>query len=100
MIRVAIVCKPQKEELTRLLPELIDWLRAHSFEPVLDLESGKYVPGEPAVDRAELPALAPALVIVLGGDGYADSQRQSWISRIPDRSSAGRSVFDAGGLVQ
>src|ERR1700722_241247 len=69
MIRVAIVCKPQKEELTRLLPELLQWLRAHNFEPVLDLESGKYVPGEAAQDRAELPALAPALVIVLGGDG-------------------------------
>jgi NAD+ kinase len=69
MIRVAIVCKPQKEELTRLLPELMVWLRAHSFEPVLDHESGKYVPGEPAVDRTELPALTPALVIVLGGDG-------------------------------
>jgi NAD+ kinase len=69
MIRVAIVCKPQKEELTRLLPELLEWLRAHNFEPVLDLESGKYVPGEAAQDRAELPALAPALVIVLGGDG-------------------------------
>jgi NAD+ kinase len=69
MIRVAIVCKPQKEELIRLLPELLEWLRAHSFDPVLDLESGKYVPGEAAVDRAELPALKPALVIVLGGDG-------------------------------
>ncbi|MGD0891291.1 MAG: NAD(+)/NADH kinase [Terracidiphilus sp.] len=69
MTRVAIVCKPQKEELVRLLPELIAWLRAHSFEPLLDMESAKYVPGEPAVDRVELPALAPALVIVLGGDG-------------------------------
>jgi NAD+ kinase len=69
MTRVAIVCKPQKEELTRLLPELLVWLRAHSFEPLLDLEAGKYVPGEAAKDRAELPALAPALVIVLGGDG-------------------------------
>jgi NAD+ kinase len=69
MTRVAIVCKPQKEELTRLLPELIAWLRAHSFEPVLDLVAGKYVPGEPAQDRADLPALTPALVIVLGGDG-------------------------------
>jgi NAD+ kinase len=69
MIRVAIVCKPQKEELIRLLPELLAWLRAHNFEPLLDLESGKYVPGELAVDRAELPALAPTLVIVLGGDG-------------------------------
>jgi len=69
MTRVAIVSKPQKEELTRLLPELIGWLRAHSFEPLLDLECGKYVPDEAAVDRTELPALAPALVIVLGGDG-------------------------------
>jgi NAD+ kinase len=69
MIRVAIVCKPQKEELVRLLPELLEWLRAHSFDPVLDFESGKYVPSEAAFDRAELPALKPALVIVLGGDG-------------------------------
>jgi NAD+ kinase len=69
MMRVAIVCKPQKEELARLLPELIVWLRAHNFEPLLDLESGKYVPEEPSVDRTELPGLKPALVIVLGGDG-------------------------------
>jgi NAD+ kinase len=69
MIRVAIVCKPQKEELTRVLPELMVWLRAHNFEPLLDIEAGKYVPGEAATDRTELPALAPALVIVLGGDG-------------------------------
>ena len=69
MIRVAIVCKPQKDELGRLLPELIEWLRQHGYEPLLDLESAKYTAGLPAVDRMELPALAPALVIVLGGDG-------------------------------
>ncbi len=69
MARIAICCKPLKEELARLLPELIGWLREHGFEPVLDLESGKYTSDCPAVDRAELPALAPALVIVLGGDG-------------------------------
>lgn len=69
MTRVAIVCKPQKEELTRLLPELVGYLRQHGFEPLLDLEAGKYTTAAPAVDRTELPALAPALVIVLGGDG-------------------------------
>ncbi len=69
MIRVAIVCKPQKEELAQLLPELIGWLRQHSYDPFLDLEGGQYTTDAPAVDRAEMPSFAPGLVIVLGGDG-------------------------------
>jgi NAD+ kinase len=69
MVRVAIVSKPQKEELARLLPELIAWLRDHGYEPLLDLESGQYTSAAPAVDRAELPSWTPGLVIVLGGDG-------------------------------
>jgi NAD+ kinase len=69
MVRVAIVCKPQKEELTRLLPDLIEWLRARGYEPLLDLEGGKYTSTAPSIDRAEMPGFAPGLVIVLGGDG-------------------------------
>jgi NAD+ kinase len=69
MTRVAIVCKPHKEELARLVPELIDWLRQHNYEPLLDHEGGKYTQAAPSVQRADLPAHAPALVIVLGGDG-------------------------------
>ena len=69
MTSVAIVSKPNREELTRLLPELVAWLRQHGYDPVLDLEGGSYTAAAPAVDRAELPAHAPALVIVLGGDG-------------------------------
>jgi NAD+ kinase len=69
MVRVAIVCKPQKEELGRLLPELVGWLRQRGYEPLLDLEGGQYTTAAGAVDRAEMPALAPGLVIVLGGDG-------------------------------
>jgi NAD+ kinase len=69
MTKIAIVCKPQKEELTRLLPELIEWLRQHGYEPLLDLEGGQYTTAAPAVDRAELPSWKPGLVIVLGGDG-------------------------------
>ena len=69
MVHVAIVCKSQKEELTRLLPELIAWLRGHGFEPLLDLEGGRYTAAAPAVDRLEMPSWAPGLVIVLGGDG-------------------------------
>jgi NAD+ kinase len=71
MVRIAIVCKPNKEELTRLLPELIEWMSRHGFEPLLDRESGVYAAASPAsagvrvVDRAEMPGL----VVVLGGDG-------------------------------
>jgi NAD+ kinase len=69
MIRVAIVCKQDKDELTRLLPELIHWLRQHGYEPLLDLEGGHYTSDAPAVCRTEMPSHDPRLVIVLGGDG-------------------------------
>jgi len=68
-MRIAIVSKPNKAELARLLPELIGWLREHDYDPLLDDESGKYTDAAPWVNRADLPAHAPGLVIVLGGDG-------------------------------
>jgi len=69
MICVAIVSKPRRPELTQLLPELIGWLRKHDYEPLLDSEGACYTNTAPAVDRTELPAHKPQLVIVLGGDG-------------------------------
>jgi NAD+ kinase len=69
MARVAIVCKPHKEELNRLLPDLIGWLRQHGYETLLDREGAEYTSAAPAVDRSELVAQSPELVIVLGGDG-------------------------------
>lgn len=69
MVRVAIVCKSQKEELSRILPELIAWLRLHGYEPLLDREGGAFCQAAPVVDRTEMPSHAPRLVIVLGGDG-------------------------------
>lgn len=69
MMRIAIVCKPQKEELVRLLPDLIAWLRERGYELLLDREGGTYSADAPAVDRAQMPDYKPDLVIVLGGDG-------------------------------
>jgi len=72
MMRVGIVCKPEKQELARLLPELIAWLRGHGYEPLLDREGGQYASESQEaqlVDRKAMPELSPELVIVLGGDG-------------------------------
>jgi NAD+ kinase len=69
MQRVAIVSKPHKEELARILPELVQWLTEHGYEPLLDREGGAFFPDARAADRAEMPRHAPRLVIVLGGDG-------------------------------
>lgn len=69
MTCVAIVSKPRKQELVQLLPELIDWLRKHDYTPLLDCEGATYTDSAPAVDRSDMPAHHPNLVIVLGGDG-------------------------------
>ncbi len=69
MMRIAIVCKPQKVELGQVLPELVGWLCQHGYDPVIDREGGQYCTTAPAVNRAEMPGWQPELVIVLGGDG-------------------------------
>lgn len=69
MERVAIVSKPQQKELADVLPTLIEWLRAHGLEPILDRESAAYTASAPAVPRVQLPTHNPRLVIMLGGDG-------------------------------
>ena len=69
MPRVAIVSKPRQEDLHRILPDLIAWLRAHSYEPIIDHEGSEYASDPPAVDRMQMPGQKPSLVIVLGGDG-------------------------------
>jgi NAD+ kinase len=66
---VAIISKPQKEELFQLLPDLVHWMRARELDPILDPVSGTYTQQARIVPRHEMPAANPELVIVLGGDG-------------------------------
>ncbi len=65
----AIISKPQKPELSTILPELIAWLRERNYDAVLDESSAAYVPGLIGTRRETLPRRNPNLVIVLGGDG-------------------------------
>jgi NAD+ kinase len=69
MRTIAIVSKPQKPELVFLLTELVAWLRAHDFKPILDPVSGTYTNVAPVVAREAMKDVHPDLVIVLGGDG-------------------------------
>jgi len=69
MRTIAIVSKPQKPELVSILTSLVDWLRAHDFEPILDPVSGSYTDIAPVVAREAMGIADPDLVIVLGGDG-------------------------------
>ena len=80
MTRVAIVCKPKREELTKLLPELVAWLLQRGYDPVVDSEGGKYFTGAPIVELKAMPELTPALVIVLGGDGTLLSVARAFAS--------------------
>src|SRR5450432_459898 len=69
MRQIAIISKPQKEELKTLLPELVAWLRERGFEPILDPASGDYTRDARIVARDQMAAESPELAIVLGGDG-------------------------------
>ncbi len=71
MIRtVGIISRPRREDIARVVPPLIEWLRAHGAEVVCDSETGECI-GPLAGQtrkREELPGNSD-LLIVLGGDG-------------------------------
>lgn len=51
------------------MPELLEWLQAHNYKVIVDVETGKYSSGLEVVPRAQMGARPLDLVIVLGGDG-------------------------------
>ncbi len=72
--RVAVICKPQKPELSQIVPGLISWLVKHGYEPVADSTTEPHLESVadlrvPIVPREELPQQALAFAVVLGGDG-------------------------------
>jgi NAD+ kinase len=71
MVRtVGIVSRPRREDIARVVPPLLDWLRAHGAETICDLETGECIGALAGrtIDRKELPEHTD-LLIVLGGDG-------------------------------
>jgi len=71
MIRtVGIISRPRREDIGRVVPPLVAWLRAHGAEVVCDSETGECIGPLTAQmrKREELPRCSD-LLIVLGGDG-------------------------------
>jgi NAD+ kinase len=70
MPKAAIISKPQKPELEFILTELVEWLSAQGFTPILDPESAAYIGwDDKAVQRYDMPGHEPSVAISLGGDG-------------------------------
>ena len=70
MPTAAIISKPQKPEMGSILTELTRWLSGHGYEFIVDPESAAYLGvGTASVERTEMQAHKPQLVISLGGDG-------------------------------
>jgi len=71
MIRtVGIIARPRREDISRVVPPLIEWLRAHGAKVLCDTETGDCI-GTLAVEtlrREDLTACSD-LLVVLGGDG-------------------------------
>src|ERR1022692_1546866 len=66
---VAIVSKPDRPELSEVLPVLEKWLQARHYTVVMDDESAVYYSAPQVISRSGLGNFAPGLALVLGGDG-------------------------------
>ncbi len=69
MKRVAIISKPGKPEIPRLIREITAWLRDHGYAITADSASSQFCEFCERVEREDLGEKPPDFVIVLGGDG-------------------------------
>jgi NAD+ kinase len=69
MKKIAIIAKPAKKELEKLVPEFAAWLEKRGYEVIADPDAAKFAPKYPPVPRTEIASHKPDLVVVMGGDG-------------------------------
>jgi NAD+ kinase len=66
---VAIISKPGRPELRKVLPALEKWLQQRNYAVVMDTESADYFSASDVMPRRQLATRSPDLALVLGGDG-------------------------------
>lgn len=65
----AIISRPDRPEVGKILPGLLAWLDDHGYQVIIDLETSRYTAGPEVVPRAQMASRALDLAVVLGGDG-------------------------------
>jgi NAD+ kinase len=73
----AIISRPNREQVGRIIPELLIWLRSRGYDIIVDPETAKYCDCEEEVPRSLMSSRALDLVVVLGGDGTLLSAARS-----------------------
>ena len=66
---IAIISKPDRPELSDVLPALETWLQERGYTVVVDQESAAYFSASAVMPRNELASRSPDMALVLGGDG-------------------------------
>src|ERR1700687_3272270 len=81
---VAIISKPDRRELSEVLPALDKWLQQRNYAVVVDQESAVYFSASTVMPRSELATRSPDLALVLGGDGtLLSAARAVWKAGTP-----------------
>ena len=65
----AIISRPDRPEVARILPGLLTWLAEHAYKIIVDEETSRYLDGQEVVARSLMAGKPLDLVVVLGGDG-------------------------------
>ncbi len=65
----AIISRPDRSAVGKIMPGLFAWLAEHGYKVIIDPETASYTSGQEVVPRAQMASKALDLVIVLGGDG-------------------------------
>jgi NAD+ kinase len=66
---VAVMSKPTKPELSRIVPEVVEWLKARGYAIIADRETSNYCKGLESVERDKIASYPLRFVVLLGGDG-------------------------------
>ena len=65
----AIISRPDRPEVAKIVPRLMEWLREHGYKVIVDSETSRYTSSQEVVPRADMGSRELDLVVVLGGDG-------------------------------
>src|SRR5512133_867776 len=77
MKTAAIISKPGKSELQKIVPEVLAWFVEHGYRVLMDEETAVYGSNENVMPRTSIPQGKPDFALVLGGDGTLLSAARS-----------------------